>query len=233
MKAGIAKLLQQRSALFGLILAAALVSFEMFNYSTTFFALNDLLGEQRFIGIRWATILTIAFCGIDFAGIARIFVHDDDQEDARGMWYLFFAWLLAATMNAMLTWWGVSMAIANRTLVSSVILDASLITHAVPVAVALVVWVTRFLLISTFSFSGRHIFAQADEREEQPPVRPESRQPRVNRDESYPEMPFPTSVRPRPAPRAAQGRNAGGEKAARREGDSPSSSRSQTRYHKL
>lgn len=63
----------RRGALFGGILIGALLAFEVFNYSTTDFALRDILGELKFAGLRWATILSIAFCGIDFAGIARLF----------------------------------------------------------------------------------------------------------------------------------------------------------------
>ena len=65
----------QRGLLFGLLIVGALLAFELFNYSTTEFALSDLLGELKFMGVRWATILSIAFCGIDFAGIARWELH--------------------------------------------------------------------------------------------------------------------------------------------------------------
>ncbi len=63
----------QRGQLFGYILLGALLSFEIFNFGSTDFALRDLLGDLRFLGVRWATILALAFCGIDFAGIARLF----------------------------------------------------------------------------------------------------------------------------------------------------------------
>ena len=55
----------RRSMVFGILIMVALISFEIFNYSTTDFALGDLLGGLRFLGIRWATILAIAFCGIE------------------------------------------------------------------------------------------------------------------------------------------------------------------------
>src|SRR5512136_811921 len=104
----------RRSLVFGVLIMVALVSFEIFNYSTTDFALGDLLGNLRFLGIRWATILAIAFCGIDFAGIARLFTPEKGADEPAEVWYLFGAWLIAATMNAMLTWWGVSLAISNH-----------------------------------------------------------------------------------------------------------------------
>ena len=58
----IKRLTLRRGALFGGILLLALFAFEIFNYSTTDFALTDMLGASlRFLGIRWATILSIAF----------------------------------------------------------------------------------------------------------------------------------------------------------------------------
>ena len=71
-----------RGLLFGAIIITALLAFEIFNYSTTDFALSDLLGDLSFIGIAWATILAIAFCGIDFAGIARLFTPERARTSA-------------------------------------------------------------------------------------------------------------------------------------------------------
>ena len=95
----------KRGTLFWTMMFIALIAFEIFNYSTTEFALTDLLSDLRFAGIRWATILALAFCGMDFAGIARILTPDSKQEKPLESWYILGAWLLAATMNAMLTWW--------------------------------------------------------------------------------------------------------------------------------
>ncbi len=139
-----------------LILIIGLFSFEMFNYSTTDFALRDLLGDLKFLGIFWSTILAIAFCGIDFAGIARLFVSDDHSIDQKENWYLFGAWFLAATMNAVLTWWGVSISIANHAMKSSSIIDTSTINQVVPIFVAVMVWLTRILLIGSFSLKNKN-----------------------------------------------------------------------------
>lgn len=137
----------------GGILFIALVAFESFNYSTTQYALSDLLGNLTFANIPWATILSIAFCGIDFAGIARLFTPDQNTSEPQEVWYLFAAWLLAATMNAILTWWGVSMAIINHSVRSTEIVSASTITQVVPVFVAVMVWVIRILIIGTISIA--------------------------------------------------------------------------------
>ena len=143
---------------FAIIILIALAAFEMFNYSTTEFALNDLLGNLKFFNIPWATILSIAFCGIDFAGIARLFTPEQGSEEPKEVWYLFGAWLLAATMNAILTWWGVSMAIATHTVHSTTIMDNSTLTKIVPVFVAVMVWVIRILIIGTLSVAGDRLF---------------------------------------------------------------------------
>jgi len=142
------------ATLFAVIILTALLAFEIFNYSTTEYALKDLLGNLQFLGFKWATILTIAFCGIDFAGIARLFTPEQGSNEPKEVWYLLGAWFLAACMNAILTWWGVSMAVVNHNVQSSSIGDRSTLIKVVPVFVALMVWVIRILIIGTISVAG-------------------------------------------------------------------------------
>jgi len=149
-----------RGMVFGGILVGALLAFEMFNYSTTDFALTDLLGRDlKFAGMRWATILSIAFCGIDFAGIARLFTPEKGRDEPTEVWYLFGAWLLAAAMNACLTWWGISVAVMSHTIQGSNLVSSATLTKAVPVFVAIMVWLIRVLIIGTFSLAGENIFS--------------------------------------------------------------------------
>ena len=110
----IIKAAQKRGVIFGGIILSALLAFEVFNYSSTAFALHDILGDLSFGPMSWATILAVAFCGIDFAGIARIFTPEQGRDEPAEVWYLFGAWLLAAGFNATLTWWGVSVAILKH-----------------------------------------------------------------------------------------------------------------------
>ena len=138
----------------GIIIIVALVSFELFNYTTTEYALGDLLGGLTFLGLRWSTILSIAFCGIDFAGIARLFITGRDVDEPKEVWYLFGAWLMAAAMNAALTWWGVSMAVLNHHVQSTAVLDSGTLVKIVPVFVAVMIWVIRVLIIGTISTAG-------------------------------------------------------------------------------
>lgn len=155
----------KRGAAWGGMILGALLAFEIFNFSTTQFALIDVLGNLEFAGMRWATILAVAFCGIDFAGIARIFTPEQGADEPAEVWYLFGAWLLAAFMNASLTWWGVSVAIANHTSSSGdAVLSATTMTKVVPIFVASMILLIRVLLISTFSVAGDRLFTTDESR---------------------------------------------------------------------
>lgn len=153
----------RRGMVFGAMIVGAMLAFELFNYSTTDFALTNLLGDLRFVGVRWATILSIAFCGMDFAGIARLFTPEKEQGEHTEVWYLLAAWFLAATMNAMLTWWGVSLALLNHTGLGNEILGRETLLAAVPVFVAVLVWVIRILLIGMLSMAGNKLFSQMED----------------------------------------------------------------------
>jgi hypothetical protein len=148
----------------GGLIIGALLAFETFNYSTTDYALRDLLGDLSFAGLPWATILAVAFCGIDFAGIARLFTPEQGADEPKEVWYLFGAWLLAATMNAGLTWWGISMAIVNHSVQSTAVIDSNTLTKVIPVFVALMVWVIRILIIGTLSVAGDRLFGTETQR---------------------------------------------------------------------
>jgi hypothetical protein len=155
----------QRGVIFSVLIIGALLAFEVFNYSTTEFAMTDLLGDLTFGGLRWATILALAFCGIDFAGIARLFTPEQGSDEPAEVWYLFGAWLLAATMNAILTWWGVSIAILNHPSLGGAVIDRGTLLRMVPIFVAVMVWLSRVLLIGTFSVAGERLFVRSDARQ--------------------------------------------------------------------
>jgi len=203
-------LVTQRGKAFGFMIIGALLAFEIFNYSTTEFALHDVLGDLSFAGIGWATILAFAFCGIDFAGIARLFTPEQGADEPAEVWYLFGAWVLAAAMNATLTWWGVSVAIANHTSQGSSVISNGTIQNVVPIFVAVMVWVIRILIIGTFSLAGERMFANTDKtrrpysQQQATPVRNEQRpmRPAVNNGStaSRPTLAPASSFRPQPKP---------------------------------
>ncbi len=161
----------------GSMVLIALLAFEMFNFSTTEFALNDLLGDLSFLGLRWSTILAIAFCGIDFAGIARLFTPDETGEESTETWYLFGAWFLAASMNALLTWWGVSVALLEHVPQGTGILGRKTLLTIVPVFVALMVWLVRVLLIGTIVMTGPRLFDWHWGKQRVPTPRPTAARP--------------------------------------------------------
>jgi hypothetical protein len=153
-----------RGAAWGMMIIGALLAFELFNFSTTQFALADVLGDLKFAGMRWASILAIAFCGIDFAGIARIFTPEQGADEPKEVYYLFGAWFLAAAFNASLTWWGVSVAIVNHSSMSGgAVISNETMTKVVPIFVAAMVLLIRVLIIGTFSLAGDRLFT-TDER---------------------------------------------------------------------
>lgn len=156
--------LLSNATLVGIMIVGALVAFELFNFSTTEYALTDLLGQLQFAGIKWATILALAFCGIDFAGIARLFTPDRKSQEPVEVWYLLGAWFLGATMNALLTWWSVSLALINHAGLGNEIIGREALIRGVPVFVAILVWLIRVLMIGTLSLTGSRIFRQVTQR---------------------------------------------------------------------
>ena len=191
-----------RGATWGLMIIGALLAFELFNFSTTQFALTDVLGNLTFAGMRWATILAVAFCGIDFAGIARIFTPEQGRDEPAEVWYLFGAWLLAAGFNATLTWWGVSIAIANHSsLGEGAVISSTTMLKVVPVFVAVMVWLIRVLIIGTFSLAGDRLFT-TDEQRVRPAPRPLNQA--ALRPASSINRPAASTSTFRPAPKAVQ-----------------------------
>ena len=90
--------------------------------------------------------------------MARLFTPEQGAAEPAEVWYLFGAWLLAAGMNAMLTWWGVSVAILDHSAQGSVLVSQSAMTKAIPIFVAVMVWLVRVLIIGTFSMAGERLF---------------------------------------------------------------------------
>lgn len=164
----------------GFILIVALVAFEVFNFDTTQYALRNLIGDVRFLGIQWAAILAIAFCSIDFAGLVRLFTPERGMDEPKEVWYLMGAWLLGATMNAVMTWWAISLTLLNHNFGNEVLSREQLLLY-VPIFVAVLVWLTRILFIGAFSVAGEHIFelnqASDSPRQQRPAATAPRRQP--------------------------------------------------------
>ncbi len=135
------------------ILLTALVSFELFNFSTTEVALIDFVGNGAVFGVHWGSLLAVAFCGIDLAGLSRLFTPERGRDEPADVWYLLGAWLLGATINAVLTWWTILDGLEGRAIGNAFVSRDQLLT-IVPIAVSVLVWLTRVLLIGALSVAG-------------------------------------------------------------------------------
>lgn len=149
-------LLENRVHIFSAIIIISFSAFELFNFLTTQSSFRDLLGTLSFGPFTWATILSVAFCGIDLAGIARLFTPERGHEEPAEVYYLFGAWLLAAALNATLTWWGLSVAIntnlaSGGAQASSALIGQSGIAKWAPILLAIVVFAIRILIVNAFS----------------------------------------------------------------------------------
>jgi hypothetical protein len=149
----------RRNILIAAFWAVSLLAFELFNFDTTQFALESLLGDVRFLRIGWATILAIAFCAIDFAGLVKFFTPEEDWRRSKETMFLVGAWLLGATMNAVMTWWAVSLSLLSHSFGNEILSREQLLT-VVPIFVAVLVWLTRILFIGGLAVAGDPIFGQ-------------------------------------------------------------------------
>ena len=146
-----------RLAVIGIVFLFAILAFEIFNFDTTRFALNHLMRNQSFGqagGVSWAAVLAVAFCGIDFAGLIHIFTGATDRgHTPTHIWYLMGAWLLGATLNAMMTWYAVSMILIDTPIINGILTQEELL-RIVPLFVAFLVWLTRIMFIAALTMMG-------------------------------------------------------------------------------
>lgn len=229
-----------KKAAVGTILMVSLLAFEIFNFDTTRYALRDLLGDVRFLGLQWAGILAIAFCSIDFAGLVRIFTPQKGKDEPKEVWYLMGAWLLGATMNATMTWWAVSLTLLNHDFGNEVLSREQLL-QVVPIFVAILVWLTRILFIGAFTVAGEHIFDFSNSyQSDQPgaggrvipatqPVRSSSPRPTTRRARPNRTNQSTSSQRPSSAPTSPASGSAGREAAPANQDDQPASSQGPAR----
>lgn len=197
---GLSSVVPTKAAI-GVILVVALVAFEIFNFDTTQFALESLLGEMRFLGIMWATILAIAFCSIDFAGLIRLFTPEQGSQEPKAVWYLTGAWLLGATLNAVMTWWAVNLTLLQHDFGNEVLSREQLLLW-VPIFVAVLVWLTRILFIGAFSVAGEQLFDMHGSGQQTRPskAKPAPRKTAVSRSSQPKRKPAPVRAKPAPKP---------------------------------
>lgn len=144
----------------GIILLVAILAFEVFNFDTTRYALSHLLGNVAFMNIPWSVILAVAFCGIDFAGLLHLFTPNPAEVAPQYVWWMLGAWLCGATLNAILTWYAVSLTLLEVNAGNAVLSQETLL-QIVPIFVALLVWLTRLLFIGALSIMGEALLPLA------------------------------------------------------------------------
>ncbi|MBN2471659.1 MAG: hypothetical protein JXN59_13140, partial [Anaerolineae bacterium] len=210
------RLTLQRGLTWFLIMILALVAFELFNFSTTEYALNSFFGPHDALGLAsWATVLALAFCGIDFAGLSRLFTPTADwRREPREVWFLTLAWLLGAAMNAIMTWWAITSALSENPALGNELVTRQQIMRIVPVFVAALVWLTRIMLIGSLATLGDQLFGRAGKATALHPARPATSRPAP-----LPERAAPT----RQVPAANRGTASGARASSVRSLGSPAS----------
>ena len=176
----------------GIILLVAILAFEVFNFDTTRYALSHLFGTVTFMNVPWSVILAVAFCGIDFAGLLHLFTPDPAEAAPRYVWWMLGAWLCGATLNAILTWYAVSLTLLEVD-AGNAVLSQEILLQLVPPFVALLVWLTRLLFIGALSIMGEALLPLA-----YTPVSP--RYSVVEDDPTMPRIPTRRQARLRPVP---------------------------------
>jgi hypothetical protein len=63
-------------------------------------------------------------------------------------------------MNALLTWWGVSIAIVNHETLGNAVIARQTLLKVVPIFVAVMIWLLRVLIIGLFSVAGDRYFGK-------------------------------------------------------------------------
>lgn len=139
------------SSILMLILVGSLAGFEVANFASTEFSLSNLTGNIEFAGIKWATLFAVAFCGADFAGLARLFTPQKGKDEPIEVMLLGGAWILAAMMNALLTWWGVTQAMLAQGVPGNEILTHQELIVWFPRLAAGLIFLIRILLIGSLT----------------------------------------------------------------------------------
>lgn len=147
--------ISRKTAVIATILTLAVLGFELFNFDTTRFALSHLMGGRTFAGLSWATVLALAFCSLDLAGLVRVFTPEPaTKQTPLELWLMTAAWLLGASLNAAMTWYAMALLIAPLgTDIGAALFTQQQMLRAAPLLISLLVWLTRILLISSVTLT--------------------------------------------------------------------------------
>lgn len=146
---------RRKTAVIATIITLAVIGFERFNFDTTRFALTAIMRGRTFAGLSWATVLALAFCSLDLAGLVRVFtLAPAAKQTSLELWLMTAAWLLGATLNAAMTWYAMALLIAPLGAdIGAALFSHAQMLHAAPLLIATLVWLTRILLISSVTLT--------------------------------------------------------------------------------
>lgn len=148
----------------GILLLVALAVFEFINYTTTVAAVNSIIGVREVSlillnTVQFATLIGLATCLLDFAGIARIFTPERGNDEPRAVYVLFFVWLCAAVINAGLTWWVASIWVATGYAGGNPAVSYESVVKWAPIILASLFFLIHFGLVYTIATLGDDLFA--------------------------------------------------------------------------
>lgn len=127
-----------------------LLLFNLFSFSSSREALIGLWGV-----VSWSNLLAFSLCAVDFAGLAKMYIPEDDRpKDAYA--FLFGAWILSAIGDTFLTYLAVANQMsktADSVLLLNEIISLQAWTMYIPVAFAVLVWAIQVLLVTRLSYA--------------------------------------------------------------------------------
>lgn len=146
--------MKNKTFIFFLVLLSALICFEVFNFDTTRYGLRYFFGDLSFMGIEWVMWLAVAACAADMVGMLRIFTEETNfKKESVFIVAATGVWILAATINAILTWWTTTLIVLQGDIGNEVVSRNTLVV-TVPVLVAIFVWLLRIGSVATLASMG-------------------------------------------------------------------------------
>ena len=149
-----------RGAAWGMMIIGALLAFEIFNFSTTQFALLDVLGDLSF-GVSAGKHPGNCLCGIDFAALpasSRPNGSDEPKEI-----YISLAPGFGSCFNAMLPGGVFQLHRHHASQYGGAVISTATMTKLC-ISRAAMILLIRVLIIGTFSLAGDRLFTTSNQR---------------------------------------------------------------------
>ena len=150
----------------GMLLLISLFVFEFVNYTTNVGAVESILGSRSvgllFYGqVSFAVLVGLAFCLVDFSGIARIFTPQRGKDEPNAVRVLFIVWLLSAVLNAGLTWWVATIWVASSYGGQNPLVNYNTVLVWAPRIIATLFFLVHFGLVYTVALVGDDLFSSS------------------------------------------------------------------------